>query len=141
MASQAGALSPFRAACLAGPLGAVMLLGGPRRVGGPSYTTVVATGGEIVWGIGFLILSVALLVANRWWHRLLFHAYMAAATGYALFVSAFLFAAYTQPTAGLTGIVVYGWVLWLHIDAAASVSTGRFSWIALRALLMLRRKS
>ncbi|OZE95099.1 hypothetical protein CH302_19355 [Rhodococcus sp. 15-2388-1-1a] len=107
-------------------------------MGGPSYTTVVATGGEVVWGIGFLILSVALLVANRWWHRLLFHAYMAASTGYALFVSAFLVAAFTQSTAGLTGIVVYGWVLWLHIDAAASVSTGRFSLLVWRILRAIR---
>lgn len=125
MTPASGALTPFRAACLAGPLGAVMLLGGPRRVGGPSYSTVVATGGEIVWGIGFLLLSIALLVANRFTHRLLFHAYMAAATGYGLFVLAFISAAYSTPTAGLTGIVVYGWVAWLHVLAGTDVSTGR----------------
>ncbi|SNS58571.1 hypothetical protein [Rhodococcoides kyotonense] len=138
MAPELGALTPFRAACLAGPLGVVMLLGGPRRVGGPSYSTVVATGGEVVWGIGFLILSVALLVANRWWHRLLFHAYMAAATGYALFVAAFISAAFSMSTAGLTGIVVYGWVAWMHIIAAAAVSTGAISRFLLRVLRIRR---
>lgn len=124
MATPTGALTPFRAACLAGPLGAVMLLGGPARVGGPSYSTVRDTGGEIVWGIGFLILSATLLITYRWTHRLLFHAYMAAATGYGLFVLAFVSAAYVMPTAGLTGIVVYGWVAWMHVLAGADAATG-----------------
>lgn len=140
MATPTGALTPWRAAWLAGPLGAVMLLGGPERVGGPSYTTVRDTGGEVVWGIGFLILSVALLVAYRWTHRLLFHAYMAAATGYGLFVLAFISAAYVMPTAGLTGIVVYGWVAWMHVLAGTDAATGRYTRRIVHYLRALRAR-
>ena len=104
-----------------------MLIGGPARVGGPSFTTVRETGGEVVWGVGFLLLGVLMLGAARSYPRypaLLFHAYMVAMVGYGLFVWAFLSAAAQMESAALTGIVVYSWVIYLHVMAAANEPSG-----------------
>lgn len=125
-------LSPFRAAVLAFFLGAAFLVGGPKRIGGPSYATLREFGGEIVWGIGFLVVALILLAASHLSHRVLFHAYMAAATGYGLFALAVFDAARQLETAGLTGIVVYTWVAWIHVLAAAANSRGRIAIALLR---------
>ncbi|OZF47578.1 hypothetical protein [Rhodococcus sp. 14-2470-1a] len=134
---QGNYLPAFKAAVLAFFLGGAFLVGGPDRIGGPSYTTVRETGGEIVWGIGFLVLSVFLFAASRS-SRVLFHAYMAAATGYGLFALAVLDAARELETAGLTGIVVYTWVAWLHVHAAVACSRKRVAKALLRNARQLR---
>ncbi|OZE77235.1 hypothetical protein CH305_18540 [Rhodococcus sp. 15-649-2-2] len=137
-------LPPFRAAVLAFFLGTAFIIGGPERIAGPSYATLRQFGGEIIWGIGFLMVAVILLAASKFSARVLFHAYMAAATGYALFALAVLDAARQLETGGLTGIVVYTWVSWIHILAAAANSHGRFAFALLalhnrlRTLLRLR---
>lgn len=134
----ASELTPVRAALLAGPLGIVMLLGGPVRVSGPSFDTVRDTGGEVVWGVGFLLLSVVLLSASHWRSRqgdVLFHAYMTAATGYGLFVAAFVSSAVQLETAGLTGIVVYSWVAYLHMMAAVAAPPGFWGRMVLRRMV------
>ncbi|KQU33576.1 hypothetical protein [Rhodococcus sp. Leaf233] len=129
-------LPPFRAAVLAFFLGTAFIIGGPDRIAGPSYATLRQFGGEIIWGIGFLMVAVILLAASKFSARILFHAYMAAATGYALFALAVLDAARQLEQGGLTGIVVYTWVAWIHILAAAANSRGRLAF----ALLALHNR-
>lgn len=120
-------IPPFQASILALLLGVVLLIGGPDRISGPSYTTVVATGGEVVWGVGFLVLSLIFWVCSKIIHWGLFQAYMTAATAYLLLAVALADAARSLDTAGLTGVVVYGWVAWVHVLAAASIGEGRLA--------------
>jgi len=128
-------IPPFQASVLALLLGMVLLIGGPDRISGPSYTTVVATGGEFVWGVGFLVLALIFWICSKVLQWGLFQAYMTAATAYLLFAVAFIDAARSIDSAGLTGIVVYGWVAWVHVLAAASVSEGKL----LHKLLTLKQ--
>lgn len=108
-----------RPVVLALGLGAILILGGQRRVSGPSYTVVHDIGGPYGWGIAFVLLGVLMLIGGgARWPRTTPMAYRLAAAGYFLFAWACVGAAIESDVAGLTGIVTYTWVSWLHMSAA-----------------------
>lgn len=125
-------LPPKRAAVLALGLGTVFILGGEQRIQGASYATIRAYGGHNLWGLGLLGLAIILWAASSHLARVLFHAYGCAATGYGLFALAVFDAARNDPGAGLTGIVMYAWVAYIHAVAASAVSRGRVAAFVLR---------
>jgi hypothetical protein len=100
-------------------LGTMILIGGPRRMAGPSFLYVTNLAPWWVWGTGFVTAGVLASVGQwrrlrrvaAWGHRL-------SAAGALYWVGAFIYGASITPTASLTGIGAYTTLGLLHVIAS-----------------------
>lgn len=103
-------------------LGAALLLGGPRRHTSGAF----AVPGQLlpirVWGVLFLLAGAACAVAAVCLRRAGAVSVGLGAGLHAAWAAALAGSAVTDPTAALTGAVVYAWIALLHVLTAARLA-------------------
>lgn len=123
--------NPLQSIVLALWIGLCFLLGGSERISAPTYNVIRTYGGETLWGLGYVIVTVALFVTWRWFHHGLFLAYVAAASGYLMFAVSVARAASTVSSVSWIATGVFAWLSWVHAMAANRVS-GDWKWVTRR---------
>ena len=132
--------NPLQAVILAGGISLILILGDPDRTSAPVYDIVRSYGGVSVWGIGYLAITVALLLGWRWFHRGLFLAYVLAASGYLLIALALAEPAWRLPSVSWLAGFVFLWLAGVHAQAARRVSREWRIEVWLRRKLRRRRE-
>lgn len=115
-------------------MGAVLIAGSPARISAPAYRVMMDYGGSKIWGIGFLSVSVAIILGVKLWRRqkwLLRWAFLYGAVAYGIFAAEFAITAIQYPDSNLTAMVVYGWVSIGHIVVSDRIRQEAWYWPSL----------
>lgn len=123
--------NPLQSFVLALWISVCFLIGGADRLTAPVYSAVRTYGGDRLWGLGFITVTIVMFIAWRWLHHGLFVAYIAASSAYLMFAIAMGQAASNDRSVSWIAFGVFGWLFWVHAMAAARVS-GEWRWVTRR---------
>lgn len=105
-------------------LGCALLVGGPDRISGPSFTAMRELGGHIPWGLAFVLVGVLLASGATLSRRAMFIILSVAGATHFFLMLCLASAVPLTDSAALTGIPTYLAVAFWHVSQAEIYRSG-----------------